>query len=73
MDLIWLIPLLPGLGAAINGLVGIRYFSRQAAALVACAAMAGALGLSLYAFAQLVGQDPASRCRGASGSIRSPR
>ena len=29
MDLIWLIPILPGLGAAINGLVGIRSFSRQ--------------------------------------------
>jgi NADH-quinone oxidoreductase subunit L len=61
MELIWLIPLLPGLGAAINGVLGIRYFSRQAAALVACAAMAGALGLSLYAFGQLVAQDPAHR------------
>ena len=29
MDLIWLIPILPGLGAAINGLVGIRSFSRR--------------------------------------------
>ena len=47
MDLIWLIPILPGLGAAINGLIGIRSFSRQTAGLVACAAMAGALGLSL--------------------------
>ena len=40
MDLIWLIPLLPGLGAAINGLIGIRYFGKQAAAFVACATMA---------------------------------
>ena len=31
MDLIWLIPILPGIGAAINGLVGIRSFSRQTA------------------------------------------
>ncbi|MGH9345713.1 MAG: NADH-quinone oxidoreductase subunit L [Vicinamibacterales bacterium] len=61
MDLIWLIPLLPGIGAAVNGLVGIRYFSRQTSAVVACATMAGALGLSLYAFWQLLGLDPASR------------
>ena len=55
MDLIWLIPLLPAAGAALNGLVGIRYFSRQTAGVVACAAMAGALGLSIYAFMGLVG------------------
>jgi len=61
MDLIWLIPLLPGAGAAINGLLGIRAFSRQAAALVACATMAAALGLSLYAFAELLALDPAAR------------
>ena len=61
MDLIWLIPLLPGLGALINGLVGVRYFSRQAAALVACTAMAGALGVSVFAFVQLLGVGPASR------------
>jgi NADH-quinone oxidoreductase subunit L len=57
MDLIWLIPLLPGIGAAVNGLVGIRYFGKQAAAFVACAAMAGALVLSLYAFWQLLGLE----------------
>jgi hypothetical protein len=28
MDLIWLIPLVPGIGAAINGLVGIRLFNK---------------------------------------------
>ena len=28
MDLIWLIPILPGLGAALNGLAGIRFFSK---------------------------------------------
>jgi NADH-quinone oxidoreductase subunit L len=61
MDLIWLIPLLPGIGAAINGLIGIRYFGRQGAAFVACATMAGALGLSIYAFAQLLTLDAAHR------------
>ncbi len=61
MDLIWLIPLLPGIGAAINGLIGIRYFGRRAAAFVACATMAGALGVSLYAFWLLLGHDAAHR------------
>ena len=61
MDLIWLIPILPGLGAAINGLVGIRSFNRQTSALVACAAMAAALGVSLFAFAQLLGLPPEAR------------
>ena len=55
MRYIWLIPLLPGIGAAINGLVGIRYFSRKTAGLVACTMMALALGVSLFAFWQLLG------------------
>jgi NADH-quinone oxidoreductase subunit L len=61
MDLIWLIPILPGLGAAMNGLVGIRSFSRQTSGLLACAAMAGAFGVSLYAFWQLLGLPPEAR------------
>jgi len=55
MRYIWLIPLLPGLGAAINGLVGVRLFSRKAAGFVACAMMTLALGLSVVAFWQLLG------------------
>jgi NADH-quinone oxidoreductase subunit L len=55
MRYIWLIPVLPGIGAAINGLVGIRYFSRRTAGLVACAMMTLALGLSLLAFWQMLG------------------
>jgi NADH-quinone oxidoreductase subunit L len=55
MRFIWLIPLLPGIGAAINGLVGIRFFSRKTAGLVACATMTMALGLALVAFWQLLG------------------
>ena len=54
MDLIWLIPLLPALGAAMNGLVGIRSFNRRTSGILACATMAGALGLSLYAFGQML-------------------
>jgi NADH-quinone oxidoreductase subunit L len=61
MDLIWLIPVLPGIGAAINGLVGIRSFNRQTAAMVACGTMAAALVLSLYAFWQLLGLPAEAR------------
>ena len=61
MKYIWLIPLLPGVGAAINGLVGIRYFSRRTAGLVACATMTLALGLALVAFWQLLGLAPDAR------------
>ncbi|MBE3032222.1 MAG: NADH-quinone oxidoreductase subunit L [Actinobacteria bacterium] len=61
MDLIWLIPLLPAAGAVVNGLVGIRYFSRTVAGLVACATMAGALGLSVWAFIGLVGLPAGAR------------
>jgi NADH-quinone oxidoreductase subunit L len=61
MKYIWLIPLLPGVGAAINGLVGIRYFSRKTAGLVACAMMTLALGVSLFAFWQLLGLPPEAR------------
>jgi NADH-quinone oxidoreductase subunit L len=55
MRYIWIIPLLPGLGAAINGLLGIRYFSRKTAGFIACTTMVAALGLSLAAFWQLLG------------------
>ncbi len=55
MRYIWLIPLLPGIGAAVNGLLGVRYFSRTTAGAVACTAMAGALGVALLAFWQLLG------------------
>jgi NADH-quinone oxidoreductase subunit L len=55
MRYIWLIPILPGIGAAINGIVGIRSFSRKTAGAVACAMMTIAFGLSVVAFWQLVG------------------
>jgi NADH-quinone oxidoreductase subunit L len=47
--------LLPGIGAAVNGLVGIRSFSRKTAGAVACTMMVAALALSLAAFWQLLG------------------
>jgi NADH-quinone oxidoreductase subunit L len=61
MEHIWLIPLLPGLGAAINGLVGVRSFSRQTAGLLACATMTAALALSVYAFWGLLGLPAEAR------------
>src|SRR6266516_3139630 len=61
MNYIWLIPLLPGIGAAINGLVGIRFFSRRVAGVVACAMMTAALGISVVAFWQLLQLHPEAR------------
>jgi NADH-quinone oxidoreductase subunit L len=61
MKYIWLIPLLPALGAAINGLVGVRSFNKRTSGLLACGTMAGALGLSLYAFWQMLGLPAEAR------------
>jgi NADH-quinone oxidoreductase subunit L len=61
MHLIWLIPLLPAFGALVNGVVGVRYFSKRTAGLLACATMAGALALSLYAFFELLTLGPEAR------------
>ena len=57
MDLIWLIPLLPGLGAVLNGVVGVRYFTKRVTAAVACSTMALAMLLSIIAFFQLLGTE----------------
>ena len=65
MDLIWLIPILPGMGAAINGLIGIRSFNRQTSGLVACAAMA--------ARARRVALRVLAAARPAAGGARSRR
>ncbi len=73
MRYIWLIPLLPGIGAAINGLVGIRSFSRKTAGLVACTAMTAALGLALFAFWQLVGLPADARFHDFIGPDWIPR
>jgi NADH-quinone oxidoreductase subunit L len=55
MQYIWLIPLLPGIGAAINGLVGIRWFSKRLSGALASGMMAAAAVLALVAFWQLLG------------------
>jgi NADH-quinone oxidoreductase subunit L len=61
MKYIWLIPLLPAAGAAINGLLGIRSFSRQVAGTLACVTMTAALGLAMVAFWQLLALPAADR------------
>ncbi len=66
MRYIWLIPLLPLFGAAVNGLFGIRSFSRRTAGGFATAMMLGALGLSLVAFWQLLGLPADARAYDAN-------
>src|SRR5678815_4870615 len=61
MRYIWAIPLLPGLGALVNGLLGIRAFSKRTAGAVACGTMGAALVLSVLAFWQLLGLPPDAR------------
>ena len=61
MNFILLIPLLPAAGAALNGLVGVRWFGRRTAGFVACAMMAVACGLSIGAFALLLASPPEAR------------
>jgi NADH-quinone oxidoreductase subunit L len=62
---IWLIPLVPAAGAALNGLLGIRWFGRALAGALACSAMAVALGLSIWAFVGLIALPPDARVHDA--------
>ena len=57
MESIWLIPLLPGIGAALNGLVGIRFFGKRFAGVLASFMMGWALWLSFWAFVELLGTE----------------
>ena len=57
MESIWLIPLLPGIGAALNGLVGIRFFGKRFAGVLASFMMGWALWLSLVAFWELLATE----------------
>jgi len=61
VNFIWLIPLVPAAGAALIGLVGIRWFSRATSAAVACGSMAIALTLSIAAFVRLLQLPPDAR------------
>ena len=58
MRFIWLLPLLPALGALLNGVIGIRFFSRRFSGTIACLLMAAATAIGITAFVQLL-QRPA--------------
>jgi hypothetical protein len=47
MKSLWLIPVLPAAAAAVNGVLGIRWFNRVVSGVLACAAVGGSLALSL--------------------------
>ncbi len=61
MRYIWLIPLLPAVGAAINGLVGVRWFSRKTAGALACTTMTASLALAVVAFFELLARPADAR------------
>jgi NADH-quinone oxidoreductase subunit L len=56
-----LIPLLPALGALVNGVAGIRYFGKRASGWLACATMLGSFLLSVRAFVELLALPAGSR------------
>jgi NADH-quinone oxidoreductase subunit L len=51
----------PAAGAALNGLLGVRWFGRTAAGALACGAMALSVALSVWAFAALLSLPPDAR------------
>jgi NADH-quinone oxidoreductase subunit L len=53
LQLLWLIPLLPLGGFAVNGLLGARFLPRRAVAIVACGSVLGAFVLSAGAILEL--------------------
>ena len=54
MDLIYLLPLLPATGAAINGLIGMRSFGRRSVGTIAGATILFALMLSISILSKLI-------------------
>jgi NADH-quinone oxidoreductase subunit L len=61
LSTLWLIPIVPATAAALNGLLGVRWFGRTAAGALACCAMAVSAGLSIWAFAALLSLPPDAR------------
>ena len=53
LRLLWLVPLLPLLGFAVNGLFGARWLPRRVVGLLACAAVLGSFVLSAGAVLEL--------------------
>src|SRR3989441_1456882 len=59
LRLLWLIPLLPLAGFLLNGLLGARYLTRRAVALVACAGVLASFAISVGAVLELHNLAPA--------------
>src|SRR6267378_7584948 len=53
LPLLWLVPLLPFAGFAVNGLFGARFLSRRVVGLIACAAVLASFVISAGAFVEL--------------------
>ena len=56
-----LIPLLPALGAALNGVVGVRYFSKRTSGWLASSTVGLALAIAVLAFVELLALAPEAR------------
>jgi NADH-quinone oxidoreductase subunit L len=59
--LLALIPLIPALGAALNGVVGVRRLGRRVSGAIACVSMAAAFVLSVIAFVRLLAMPADAR------------
>ncbi|MEK7799799.1 MAG: hypothetical protein AAB297_08225, partial [Acidobacteriota bacterium] len=68
LQLLWLIPLLPFAGFAVNGLLGARLLPRRAVALVACGAVLASFVISAGAIRELGAIAPPPE--GAAGAAR---
>src|SRR2546428_8229820 len=60
LRLLWLVPLLPFTGFAVNGLLGARFLSRRVVGLIACAAVLASFVISAGAILELhlIAQSP---------------
>src|SRR6266581_6265742 len=68
LELLWLIPLLPFLGFAVNGLFGTRLLPRRAVALLACGLVLASFVISVGSVLGLhaIAQTPAELASGAA-------
>jgi NADH-quinone oxidoreductase subunit L len=68
LQLLWLIPLLPFAGFAVNGLLGARVLPRRAVSLIGCAVVLAAFVISAGAILELnlIARDPAALDSGAA-------
>src|SRR5437899_1237895 len=68
LRLLWLVPLLPFTGFAVNGLLGARFLSRRVVGLIACAAVLASFVLSAGAILELhlIAQSPEELASGVA-------